>query len=84
MTDSTVQEATAADPHRPSPSLADPPLIALVDAIVQAVDVNRCYEIDRLRSSLEPFGGSSLFASEIRLNGVGTLGECCICGGEVF
>ncbi len=79
-----LQEPTEIDRHRPPPSRADPSLIALVDAIVQAVDVNRCYEIDRLRSSLEPFGGSSLFASEIRLNGVGTLCECCICGGEVF
>ena len=79
-----LQEPTEIDRHRPPPSLADPSLIALVDAIVQAVDVNRCYEIDRLRSSLEPFGGSSLFASEIGLSGVGTLCECCICGGEVF
>ena len=82
--DMALNTPTGIDRSRPPTALADPSLIALVDAIVQAVDVNRCYELDRLRMSLEPFGGSTLFAAEIRINGVGSLCECCICGGEVF
>ena len=63
--------------RRPS----DPELVELVDAVVQAVDPVREFEIARLRSALEPFGGSSLFVDELRLNASASLDEGCICGG---
>ncbi len=58
-------------------------MIELVDAIVEAIDANRSTEVDRVRSALEPFGGSLLFDAEIRLNGLTSPHEGCICGGEV-
>ena len=63
--------------HRP----ADPVLVELVDAIVAALDIRRDYEIARLHSALEPFGGSTLFADELRLNASPIFDEGCICGG---
>jgi hypothetical protein len=63
---------------------ADPELTKLVDALVEAIDINRQHEVDRVRSALEPFGGTALFATELRLNGSASLDEWCICGGEEF
>ncbi len=63
--------------HRPS----DLELVELVDAIVKAVDPIRDFEIGRLRSALEPFGGSTLFVDELRLNATHSVDEGCICGG---
>ena len=62
----------------------DPSLADLVDALVEAIDINRQHEINRVRSALEPFGGSSLFDAELRLNGSASADEWCICGGEEF
>ncbi len=60
----------------------DPELTALVDALVEAIDVQRWTEIDRLRLALEPFGCTALFDAELRLNGVASVDEWCICGGD--
>lgn len=46
-----------------------PDLTGLVDALVEAVDTDRVDEVDRVRAALSPFGGSILFAAELRLNG---------------
>ncbi len=54
----------------------------LVDALIEAVDMNRYAEVDRVRSALEPFGGAELFDAELRLNGTASVDEWCICGGE--
>ena len=77
-----------ATPIRATPSegdtrhrLSDPDLVELVDAIVAAVDPARDFEIARLRSALEPFGGSTLFVDELRLNATGWADHGCICGG---
>lgn len=56
----------------------------LVDALVEAIDINRLREVDRVRSALEPFGATDLFDSELRLNGVASIDEWCICGGDEF
>lgn len=61
---------------------ADPQLTNLVDALVEAIDINRHHEVDRVRSALEPFGGIALFDAELRLNGSASVEEWCICGGE--
>jgi len=44
-------------------------LLALIDSLVEAIDADRLTEIDRVQTALQPFGGSLLFASEMRLNG---------------
>ena len=62
--------------------IADPELLDLVDALVAAVDAGRTSEIDQLRMTLEPFGAVYLFDAELRLNGVPSIPEFCICGGE--
>jgi len=41
----------------------------LVDAIVEAVDIGRSVEVDRLRLALEPFGLVGAFDDELRLTG---------------
>ncbi len=64
--------------------IADPELLDLVDALVEAIDINRAHETDRLRSALEPFGATKLFEAELRLNGTPSVIEWCICGGEEF
>ncbi len=64
--------------------MADRDLTALIDAIVAAIDIDRSWEIDKLRTALEPFGGSALLQAEIRLNGSPTIPEWCICGGEAW
>lgn len=61
----------------------DVELIELVDAIVAAIDTARSIDVDRVRCALEPFGGSVMFIDELRLNGLDSLSEWCICGGEV-
>ena len=60
---------------------ADPQLADLVDALVEAIDINRQHEVDRVRSALEPFGGAALFDAELRLNGIRSADEGCICFG---
>ena len=64
--------------------LTDQALADLVDALVEAVDMNRYLEVDRVRAALEPFGGTALFDAELRLNGSASVDEWCICGGEAF
>ncbi|MGH1493656.1 MAG: hypothetical protein ACRBK7_30380 [Acidimicrobiales bacterium] len=59
-------------------------LADLIDALVEAVDMQRWTEIDRVRSALEPFGGTALFDAELGLNGMASIDEWCICGGEEF
>ena len=44
-------------------------LTYLVDALVEAVDTDREDAVERVRSALEPFGASTMFATELRLNG---------------
>ena len=44
-------------------------LMALVDALVEAIDTDRTTAVDRVRDALGPFGGSTLFDAELRLNG---------------
>lgn len=65
-------------------ALADHDLTELVDALVEAIDLNRWLEIDRVRSALEPFGATALFDAELRLNAIPSTVEGCICGGEVL
>jgi len=55
----------------------------LVDALVEAVDLDRWAEIDRLRTALEPFRATAMFDAELRLNGTTSDGEWCICGGDL-
>ncbi|MEM9656441.1 MAG: hypothetical protein AAGA65_30475 [Actinomycetota bacterium] len=62
--------------------LADPQLLELVDALVEAIDTNRLHETQRVRSALEPFGGTNLFDAELRLNGCPSIDQDCICGGD--
>ncbi len=64
--------------------IADPQLLDLVDALVEAIDINRMSETQRVRSALEPFGATALFDAELRLNGAPSTDEWCICGGEVL
>jgi hypothetical protein len=73
-----------ADGNPPTSAYGDPTLVDLVDALVEAVDLNRFHEIDRLRSALEPYGASTLFDSELRLRGTTSVEDWCICGGEEF
>ena len=61
--------------------LCNPDLVELVDALVEAVDLNRWAEIDRLRAALEPLGVAPMFDAELRLNGIASGDEWCICGG---
>ena len=42
----------------------------LVDAIVAAVDVDRSFEVDRLRLALESFNLDEPFTDELRLSGI--------------
>ncbi len=56
----------------------------LVDALVEAIDIHRWTEVDRVRAALEPFGGTALFDAELRLNGTASIDEWCICDGEDF
>ncbi len=60
----------------------DQAITELVDALVEAVDLNRWSEIDRLRSALDPFRATALFDAELRLNGTASADYDCICGGE--
>ncbi len=60
--------------------LVDQALVDLVDAVVAAVDIDRCDEINRLREALEPFGGAWLFDDELRLNGRSTESHWCCLG----
>ena len=69
---------------RPMNRIADPHLLDLVDALVEAIDINRAHETQRVRSALEPFGATALFDAELRLNGAPSIDEWCICGGEVL
>jgi len=61
--------------------ICSPDLVDLVDALVEAVDLNRWAEIDRLRAALEPLGLAAMFDAELRLNGIASGDEWCICGG---
>lgn len=65
-----------------SDRVTDQDLADLIDALVEAVDINRRVEVDRVRSALEPFRGGELFDAELRLNGTASIDEWCICGGE--
>ena len=62
--------------------LADQDLLDLVDALVAAIDTDRSWELERVTSALEPFGGSALFTEELRLNGVASCQRCDLCSGE--
>lgn len=55
----------------------------LVDAIVEAADVARVAEVDRLRLALVPFGLVGAFDDELRLSG--SYSDSCewCCGVEV-
>jgi hypothetical protein len=57
----------------------------LVDAIVAAVDVDRSFEVDRLRLALESFDLDESFADELRLSGVSsaTWRLCHLCSDVV-
>lgn len=63
--------------------IADPELVDLVDALVEAIDITRLSEINRVRSALEPFGATELFDAELRHNGTSNADEFCICRGLV-
>lgn len=47
----------------------DPLIWSLVDALVEAIDTDRSDAVTRVQAALEPFGASSLFSAELRLNG---------------
>ncbi|MGH1488195.1 MAG: hypothetical protein ACRBK7_02185 [Acidimicrobiales bacterium] len=68
----TLETATTADQLE---------LVDLVDALVQAIDLDRTEEVDRIREALEPFGAVDMFNDELRLNGSPS-SECgpCECG----
>ena len=56
--------------HRPELYRSAPPdLVDLIDALVEAIDTDRYDAVDRVQTALQPFGGSTLFAAELRLNG---------------
>ncbi len=79
MSTSPLIEATETDcteRHR------DRDVAELVDALVQAVDLNRWADIERIRIALEPFRAVAMFDAELRLNGIASPDERCICGGE--
>jgi len=57
----------------------DRDLLDLIDAIASAVDISRSYEVDRLRSALEPFRGVALFDVELRLSGRESSDSCEFC-----
>ncbi len=61
---------------------SDRDVAELVDALVEAVDLNRWAEIDRLRIALEPFRATAMFDTELRLSGTPSGSQGCICGGE--
>lgn len=50
--------------------LQDPTLIDLVDALVEAIDLDRTDAVNRLREALEPFAATGLLNDELRLNGI--------------
>ena len=50
-------------------SLTDRDLGELVDAVVAAIDTDRAWEVERVASALQPFGGADMFVDELRLNG---------------
>jgi hypothetical protein len=54
-------------------------MVELVDALAEAVDVWDA--VERVRVALEPYGATGLFDAELRLNGVASAGEWCLCGG---
>lgn len=64
------------------PRVQDPTLIALVDALVEAVDLDRADAVDRLREALEPFAATGLLNAELRLDGVRSSehDHNCLCG----
>lgn len=59
--------------------------LELVDAIAQAVDLDRTSEVDRVRRALEPLGLGDTFNDELRLSGVPSLtwGRCEFCSDVV-
>ena len=59
--------------------IADPELLDLVDALVEAIDIKRLSEIDRVRLALEPFGAMELFDAELQHSGSSSDDEYCIC-----
>jgi hypothetical protein len=52
-----------------TPPDSSPDLVTLIDALVEAIDTDRDDAVDRVRDALGPFGGSTLFTAELRLNG---------------
>lgn len=52
----------------------------LVDALVAVADAYRSEEIDRLRLVLDDLGLGGTFDAEFRLNGVGSVIGCELCG----
>ena len=56
-------------PMRTTTHIHSAELMALVDALVEAIDTDRTDAVDRVRDALAPFGGSTLFTAELRLNG---------------
>ncbi|MGB5758044.1 MAG: hypothetical protein WBM50_14090 [Acidimicrobiales bacterium] len=60
----------------------DADVAELVDALVAAIDTDRTWEIERVRTTLEPFVAAGLFADELRLNGTPSARTCECCGGE--
>jgi hypothetical protein len=62
--------------------LADRDIVALVDAVVAAVDTDRSWELERIADALTPFGGAGLFTEELRLNGTPSGERCGLCDTE--
>ena len=79
MSTSPLIEATETDCTE---RLRDRDVAELVDALVQAVDLNRWADIERRPHRPRTLPGRRLFDAELRLNGVATPDEWCICGGE--
>ena len=59
----------------------DRDLVDLVDALVAAVDTARSWEVERVQAALAPFGAATIFAHELRLNGMSSCDEC-VCSAE--
>ena len=81
----TRTSADESHSNRVVDQLADPELVALIDAVVAGVDIRRDEAIERIREALDRFGGAWMFDAELRLNGVSSgADEWCICGGEIL
>jgi hypothetical protein len=81
-------QAQHAETQRPGRSVtiaaADTDLRELVDAVAQAVDTDRSWEVERVVAALEAFGGAAMAVDELRLNGRPSCRTCDLCDGGAW